>query len=132
MKKLVFVVLAVFGLVSVSSAYELDEMQKSGEKYVKVAVEELDVLKKQGKLHPRGKELLLEGKDFLEFVEKVKQSPNENCFYAVQDVMSDYDNKDKYHYYVWSDTSNRCMDLRAFAENVRKFRKGLYREITNY
>lgn len=121
------VLFMVCGLaVSVSVAYELTEMEKSGVEYVKAVVAELERVKKQrynNYIGDNGEHTLLSGKKFLEFVEKVKQNHNENCFYAVRYVMNDGDNWDKYHNYVWSDTSDRCMNLRPFAENVREIKK---------
>lgn len=131
-----FGILMAFGLVSMSFGLHPYFIEKIDEQiqYVKEVVAELDDLKKKGKLHHRGKALLVEGKDFLEFAEKVKKSSSEDCKYAVRDVMSDDDNRDKYHYFIWSESEGNmgCMPLRPFAENVRKFRKGLYHEMTNY
>lgn len=51
-----------------------------------------------------GDSALKEGRLYLEFVEKVKQSDKE-CKDAIWDIMDDDNNKDKYQYYLWADAS---------------------------
>lgn len=129
MKKLMFGILMAFGIVSVSVALppRLVERIDDQIQYVKEVVAELEDLKKQGKLPYEAKEYLQQGKDFLEFAEKVKQETEEDCDRAVQNVMNDGDNRDKYHYYVWAESRSGfgCMSLQFFTEGVRKAKKGL-------
>ena len=125
MKKLMFVVLAVFGLVSVGFGYELSEVEKGELESVKEIVAELEDLEKNGKLPYEGKSPLREGKLFLEFVEKLKQSSEKDCYRARVDVMRDLDNEYRYRYHTWSNTNGRnfrCFDLGVFIDDMKETR----------
>ena len=97
MKKLIFGILMAFGLVSPILGYNFLENVDEKIQYVKEVVAELEDLKEKGELPYEAKEYLHQGKLFLEFAEKVKQTKEEKCEYAIRKVMSDGDNKDKYH-----------------------------------
>lgn len=130
MKKLMFGILVAFGLVSVSFAYELSEVKKGEVEGVKEIVAELERVKKQtynNYIGEAGEYALSSGKNFLEFIEKVKQSKATDCKYAVREVMSDGDNKDKYRHYIWSESEGNmgCMPLHPFVEEVREAKKWL-------
>ncbi len=124
-KMMVVMLLMVFGAVSVSFAYELTEVEKGELEGVKKIVAELEDLKKNGKLPYEGKSPLYEGKLFLEFVEKLKQSPEKDCYRARVDVMRDLDNEYRYRHRTWSDTNGRnfrCFDLGVFIDDMKETR----------
>ncbi len=113
--------------VSVSFAYELTEMTKGEVEGVKKIVEELELLDKNELLGYQGKRTLKEGRLFLEFVEKVKQSKEKKCIYAVGDVMGDDDNEERYRYgrygYRWNDTrpvNFYCLDTSGIVDGFKK------------
>ena len=126
MRKFVIMVLVAFSVVSVSFGFELREMTKGEVESVKKIVEELELLDKNELLDYEGRKTLKEGRLFLEFVEKVKQSKEKECIYAVQNVMGDDDNKERYQYHLWSNTSPinfYCLDPSNIADGFRKTKK---------
>ena len=135
-RKMVVVLLMVFGAVSVSFAYDLSEYDLERVQYVKNKVEYLEELEKNKALNLDGERALKEGRLYLEFAEKLKQSKQKECMYAVRDVIGDDDNKERYRYgrygYRWSDTSSgeyfRCLSIMDFNENLKKQEEFLDRQ----
>ncbi len=116
--------------VSVSSAYELSEMQKNGVEYAKAVVAELEKVKKQGYnnyIGTDGESALIEGKEFLDFAEKMKKSKETRCEYAVSEVRSnDEDSEYRYRYYSWASlTPKDCLSLELFVMKVKDTKRWL-------
>ena len=137
MKKLMFGILMAFGLVSVSwavSGYILEDLENKTQ-FVKNKVEYLEDLEKNGLLPSvSGKSALKEGKLYLEFVEKVKQSDKE-CMSAIYEIMSDDNNKDRYQYYLWADPNLKgqtCMTIKFWIDKLKEVEKDIKRNCERY